>query len=42
MKLLYPTDNVEVDTEDVAIIGYDEVYDINDKEYQPDREAENQ
>lgn len=42
MKLLYPTDNVEIDAEDVAIIGYDEVYDINDKEYQPDREAENQ
>lgn len=42
MKLLYPTDNVEVDAEDIAIIGYDEVYDINDKEYQPDREAENQ
>lgn len=42
MKLLYPTGNVEVDAEDIAIIGYDEVYDINDKEYQPDREAENQ
>ena len=42
MKLLYPIDNVEVDAEDIAIIGYDEVYDINDKEYQPDREAENQ
>ena len=42
MKLLYPTNNVEVDAEDIAIIGYDEVYDINDKEYQPDREAENQ